>query len=333
MIDLHLHLDGSLSPHLAAQLAQAQRLPLPGDLEKALRAPASCQSLGDYLTCFDLPLTLLQSAWALEKAAYSLCTRLHGQGLLYSELRFAPQLHTRQGLTQRQAAEAVCKGAAASPLHAQVILCCMRGGEDPLNRGTLETAAALLGQGICACDLAGAEALYPTKQYRPLFDYARSLGLPFTLHAGEAAGPESVYAALEMGAARIGHGVRAGEDPGLLQKLAAAQVPLELCYTSNLQTKAVPAPQDFPLRRYLAQGVCCTVNTDNMAVSGTTLWEEYHRLTGLGVTPEEKLALLQNACQAAFLPEPEKQRLASQTQAQAALWLQSQPDETEGGTT
>lgn len=297
MIDLHLHLDGSLPIGLVRTLAEAQCIPLPGNLEEALRAPADCASLNEYLRCFDLPLALLQSAEALEQASHALCAELRRQGLLYAELRFAPQLHTQKGLTQRQAAEAVCRGVSRSGFPAQVILCCMRGGSEPANRGTIDTAAATLGRGVCACDLAGAEALYPTSQYGKLFAYARSLQVPFTIHAGEAAGPESIWAALEMGACRIGHGVRAREDPALVQELARRQIPLELCFTSNLQTKAVASADDFPLREYMAQGLICTVNTDNMTVSGTTLADEYRRLQ---LTPEEERVLHQNALKAGF---------------------------------
>lgn len=321
MIDLHVHLDGSLPLGLAAELAQEQGAPLPGGLEKALRAPAGCASLNEYLRCFDLPLALLQNGEALEKAAYALCVDLRRQGLLYAEIRFAPQLHTRQGLTQAQAVEAVGRGIARSKFPAQSILCCMRGGESYANQETLRVAAKALGAGVCACDLAGAEALYPTGDYKGLFAQARSWGIPFTIHAGEAAGPQSVWDALGMGARRVGHGVRAGEDPALLGRLAAGQVPLELCFTSNLQTKAVPGPQAFPLQEYLAQGVCCTVNTDNMTVSGTTLRAEYQKLAALGVSRQEIAQLLQNACKAAFLPEGKRQALESQVGKQAGRWL------------
>lgn len=324
MIDLHLHLDGSLSAALVRELAQAQRYPLPDDLEKALAAPEDCADLNEYLRCFDLPLALLQSAGSLEQAAYTLCTGLREQGLLYAEVRFAPQLHTNAGLTQRQAVEAVCKGAARSGFPAQIILCCMRGGADPANRETIDTAANYLGHGVCACDLAGAEALYPTTQYQGLFAYARSLQIPFTLHAGEADGPASIRAALEMGAARIGHGVRAGEDPALLELLSARQIPLELCCTSNLQTKAVPTLQAFPLRSYLHRGLCCTVNTDNTTVSRTTLRAEYTKLQAQGLTREETKTLLLNACRSAFLPEAERTQLAGKMKENWEPWLPPQ---------
>lgn len=300
MLDLHLHLDGSLPPALVRELAEAQRVPLPGGLESALRAPQDCASLNEYLERFELPLQVLQSAYALERAACALCEELKAEGLTYAEIRFAPQLHTRSGLTQRQAAEAVCKGIKASGFAAQTILCCMRGTHEDVNRETIDLTARLLGHGVCACDLAGAEALYPTSLYRELFAYARSLGVPYTIHAGEAAGPESIWAALELGAMRIGHGVRAREDSTLVRELAARRVPLEMCFTSNLQTRAVASAEDFPLREYLAQGVCCTLNTDNRTVSGTTLTDEYRKLA---LTPEEIQILTQNALQARFMKE------------------------------
>lgn len=319
MIDLHLHLDGSLSPEVVRKLAALQKVPLPTDnrteLKSQLSVPAACGSLNDYLRCFDLPVTVLQSSEALTLAVKDLTARLREQGLLYGEIRFAPSQHTKKGLTQAQVVEAAIRGLPAKAKGAwgfssQLILCCMRGGEEDANRETVEVAARFLGQGVCAVDLAGAEALYPTENYRKLFSYARSLGVPFTLHAGEAAGPESVWQALNMGASRIGHGVRAKEDPKLVAYLAEHKIPLELCPTSNLQTKAVPNWEHFPLREYLSQGIVATVNTDNMTVSQTTLSKEYALLKRtVGLTEEERVILLKNSVQAAFLPEGEKQAL------------------------
>ena len=188
----------------------------------------------------------------------------------------------------------------------------MRGGEEAANRETVDTAASFLGQGVCALDLAGAEALYPTREHAALFAHARSLQVPFTLHAGEAAGPESVRQALELGAQRIGHGVRAIEEESLLEELAQRQIPLELCPTSNLQTKAVPDLAHFPLRECLRRGLRATVNTDNMTVSRTTLSQEYALL---GLTGEERRALLRNSVEAAFLPEEDKRSLWQRVEA------------------
>ena len=321
MIDLHLHIDGSLPLKTVRKLARLANVPLPPEEEglwDLLSVPADCQSLNDYLRCFDLPVAVLQTWQALTQSVQELTSRLQGQGLLYAELRFAPSQHTRQGLTQRQVVEAALAGLPQPPAQGrwsfgcQLILCCMRGGEEAANRETVDTAASFLGQGVCALDLAGAEALYPAREHAALFAHARSLQVPFTLHAGEAAGPESVRQALELGAQRIGHGVRAIEEESLLEELAQRQVPLELCPTSNLQTKAVPDLAHFPLREYLRRGLRATVNTDNMTVSRTTLSQEYALL---GLTGEERRALLRNSVEAAFLPEEDKRSLWQRVEA------------------
>ena len=327
MIDLHLHLDGSLAPEQVISLARLQGVSLPAwdpqALTPYLTVPPACKDLNGYLRCFDLPVSVLQSFEALYLGAEGLARRLAGEGLAYGEIRFAPQLHLQRGLSQAQAVEAVLQGLkraekAFPSFRAQAILCCMRGGEESLNRETVDAAARFLGQGVCALDLAGAEALYPAEGFRALFARAASLGVPFTLHAGEAAGPESVWQALSLGAARIGHGVRSREDPRLVERLAHQGIPLELCPTSNVQTRAVEGFSDFPLREYLGRGIAATLNTDNRTVSGTTLLQEYRRLS---VAPQEALALLRNSVRAAFLPAGERQALRQEVDARWQAWL------------
>ena len=333
MIDLHLHLDGSLSPGLAAALAREQGLALAeGEIKARLGVPQNCGSLEDYLSCFQLPVQLLQSREALARAGYDLARRLGDQGLLYSEIRFAPQLHTQRGLSQSQAVEAVWSGVTQAMgeregFSAQLILCCMRGGEEAANWETFQAAQRFLGQGVCALDLAGAEASYPVENYRALFTQAREAGVPFTLHAGEADGPWSVWGALELGASRIGHGVRAIEAPSLVEELARRQVPLELCPTSNLQTRAVASLTDYPVREYLRRGLRATLNTDNMTVSRTTLREEYEKLD---LTLRERDQLLENAVAASFLPPAAEAVLGQRVRERRGLWLPC-PADNEGG--
>lgn len=320
MIDLHLHLDGSLPLDTIRRLADRQEIPLPdddGELKRLVCAPADCQSLNEYLTCFELPKRLMQTGWALSFAAEELVCLLAKQGLLYAEIRFAPQLHTEQGLNQRKAVEAACRGVEAGlrktpGFEAQVILCCMRGAPEQVNRETIDLTKEFLGKGVCAADLAGAEAVYPTEDYRSLFAYAASLSVPYTIHAGEAADAQSVRDALQMGASRIGHGVHSIADEALLDELAERKIPLELCPTSNLQTKAVLRLRDYPLRAFLQRGVRATVNTDNMTVSQTTLKQEYARLKQeISLTEEEQRQLYIYAVEAAFLPPEKKECLRS----------------------
>ena len=319
MIDLHLHFDGSLLARTVLELAKEQGIALPSEepdeLKLFLAAPADCGSLNEYLEKFDLPLLVLQTREAIRKGMYTLVSSLKEQGMLYAEIRFAPQLHTKKGLAQEQVVKAALQGlqeaAAGSFFKAKLILCCMRGADNrEENLLTVRTAAAFLGRGVAALDLAGAEALYPTADYGEVFALAKELSVPFTIHAGEADGPESIRAALRMGASRIGHGVRAGEDPELLEELKERQIPLEMCPSSNVQTKAVPSLSEHPVLSYLRRGLLVTVNTDNMTVSDTTIEREFRLLKEeLGMTPEERRQLLLNAADAAFLTAEERWRL------------------------
>lgn len=314
LIDLHVHLDGSIPLKTAHELAERQGFPLysEAELRRRMVAPPDCRDLNEYLAVFDYPLTLIQTEEAIEYAVYAFLKELADQGLTAAEPRFAPLQLTRGGLTQQQALEAALRGRArflssqdnVGGLRAAFILCAMRGaGEanEKANFETIELAKTYLGKGVCAADLAGAEALFPTEDYQSLFARAAVLGVPYTIHAGEAAGPDSIRAALSFGARRIGHGVRCLEDPALVQELAEAQIPLELCPTSNLHTRIFEKMEDFPIRTLLKCGVCITVNTDNMTVSDTTLAQEYARITeALGLTEAELSVLEKNAERAQF---------------------------------
>lgn len=315
MIDLHLHLDGSLSPALVQSLAQKQNLSLPipegRSLAQALQVSEDCRSLNDYLACFDLPLLVLQEPDAVEEAFFDLCCRLKRQGLLYAEIRFAPQLHTHKGHTQTEIVEAAIKGISRSDFWAGLILCCMRGDQNKAaNRETVEIAGRFLNQGVAAIDLAGAEALYPTADFSDLFAEASALHIPFTIHAGEAAGPDSVQSALSFGAVRIGHGLHSTESSEVMRQLSAGQVCLELCPTSNLQTCACPSLDVYPIQQFREWHIPITLNTDNMTVSGTDIFRE-HRLIqqAFSLTSEEMGTFITTAIQHAFLDADQKKYL------------------------
>ena len=313
LVDLHLHLDGALSPASVRELAAMQRIPVPAkedELLRLLRVDENCHDLNDFLTKFAFPCSLLQTADGLRTAVRNLLCECRAQGVAYAEVRFAPQLSTEKGLTQSDAVEAALAGIAESGVPAQLILCCMRGADAAANRETVRTARTYLGRGVCALDLAGAEALFPNADYAELFAEAKAAGVPFTLHAGEAAGPDSVYTALDMGACRIGHGVRSCEDPALLLRLADRKVPLELCPTSNLCTEVFPDLSAYPLRLLMAAGVTVTVNTDDPSIEGTTLRTEYRKLIDtFALTKPEVRRLLNDAIRASFAPDKLKKEL------------------------
>jgi len=315
-IDLHLHLDGAVTPDIARKLAKMQNIALPEDeeeLKKLLTVQEDCQSLTEFLKCFDLPLSLMQTAEGLREAVRLVADNIRSQGVIYAEIRFAPQLHTQKGMTQEDAVNAALEGLRKTELKANLILCLMRGeGNEEQNEETFRLAKKYLVEdgGVVALDLAGAEALFPTAGYKDIFKRVKEAGIPFTMHAGEAAGPESIKAALESGATRIGHGVRAYEDPEVVKLIKDKGIVLEMCPTSNRQTHAIPDMSKYPLVEYLNQGIKVTLNTDDMGIEGTTLAEEYRYMEkGFGLTIEQKKILLGNAIDAAFTTQEVKEQL------------------------
>ena len=318
LIDLHLHLDGSISVQSARELAKIEGVTLPGEdeaLRKLLTVSDGCRDLNEYLTRFSLPCSLLESAESLSLATYNLCRELEAAGYIYAEIRFAPQKHGGKGLSQDGAVSAAIDGLRRSGFHAQLILCCMREGFDnrEANLETVRLTRKYWGQGVCACDLAGAEALYPNEQYAYIFEEARKLGVPFTIHAGEALGAESVAIALDYGARRIGHGIRAYESEAVVARLAREGVALEVCPTSNLNTAVFPSIAEMPIPALIEAGVTVTVNADNMSVSATDVGRELALVrSAFGYQREDIKGFLIASAKAAFLSEAEKEALVEQ---------------------
>lgn len=318
--DLHLHLDGSLSIPTVRQLAQLQDIPLDmndEELRKQLQVDEGCQDLNQYLEKFDFPLTLLQTPEGITESVKLLSQELKDLGYIYAEIRYAPQLHCQKGLTQREVIEASIKGQQQAALPVSLILCCMRGNDNhEQNLETVRLAAEYVGKGVAAIDIAGAEALYPTSGFADLFQLAKNTGVPYTIHAGEADGPESVKVALDYGTKRIGHGVRSAEDPSLVQRLAAEGITLECCPTSNLNTAIFPSIAQYPFRQFMDQGVRITVNADNMMVSATHVIREFQLLNGVfHLTVGEVQQLLENSIDASFASASLKAELRTKVQA------------------
>ncbi len=309
LVDLHLHLDGSLSVDIIRKLADLQKISLEetdAQLRQRLQVEEGCTSLNEYLTKFDFPLTFLQTREGMEESVYLLQEELKKEGILYAEIRFAPQLHMQKGLSQEEVVQSAIDGLERSDFFASLILCCMRGVDNhDENLETVRIAHKYLGEGVCAVDLAGAEALYPTESFAEVFQLAKELEVPFTIHAGEAAGPESIRKAISYGAKRIGHGVRAYEDNELMKLLAKEGIILELCPTSNLNTAVFSDMKEYPLRKFMDAGIKVTINTDNRMVSGTTLQNEYALVQEAFVLSEDEVdTLRQNAVLAAFAFKP-----------------------------
>ncbi|AJY76103.1 adenosine deaminase [Paenibacillus beijingensis] len=287
-IELHCHLDGCVRPQTVAEISEREGIELSADsldeLTSWMRVPPSCTSLVEYLKRFELPLQCMQTPYALERIARELAEDAAYENVKYMEVRFAPHLHTRQGMTAAEVIASVGAGLAAAEKNADIIVrmivICMRHHSVELNMEAVRAAAQFLSKGVVGVDLAGDEANYPPELHESVFQLADELGIPVTIHAGEAGGANNIRTAVErLHARRIGHGVRLYEDAEVAQLLRERNVPLEMCVTSNVQTKAVDSFEKHPIRLYLNRGIGVTVNTDNRTVSDTDLTKEYNLLS------------------------------------------------------
>ena len=310
-IELHCHLDGSLPPEFVKGYMKDRFGETVRDAE--LIVDPDCHDLAQCLQKFDLPLRCLQDREGLEEAGYQLLRQAAEENVRYIETRFAPAQSTHEGLTMREVIRAVLDGLARGAgfgVKWGVILCAMRGRPEAENRRMLEAGQEFLGCGVVGADLAGDEAHYPMAGYINLFRDALRMGYPLTLHAGECGSVQNIREAVELGAKRIGHGVAMAGHPEVQALCREKQVGVELCPTSNFQTRAVKRPEDYPLREFLDAGLLATISTDNRTVSGVTLSGELTLAREkLGMDDQSLIRLQQNAARVSFADEPVKAAL------------------------
>ena len=313
LVELHLHLDGALSINNCKKIAKVQNIDIPNDNEisKIMTVKEGCSDLNEFLTKFDFPISLLQTSEGIKNAVINLEEELIEQGIIYAEIRFAPQLHTRKGLSQDEVVQSAIEGLNNSKLRSNLILCCMRGDNNyDENMETIRIAKKYLGKGVCAIDLAGAEALYKTSSFENIFIYAKELGVPYTIHAGEADGPSSVYDAIRFGAKRIGHGVRCIEDFNVTNLIAEQGITLEVCPTSNICTSIYNKIEDMPIKELENKGIKITINTDDPTVCNTKLKEELKLVANtFKLTYDDILQLQLNAINASFASNAVKEEV------------------------
>lgn len=320
--ELHLHLDGSFRPDTMWELAMERNVPMPVATKEAYRlysvVPSDTKDVNEYLERFDVPTAVLQDKESLGRITEELVETLLNEQVVYAEIRFAPQLHTKKGLRQSDTVEAVLsavqKASAGKPITIGIILCTLCQGPETVNmEANLETVRVTkryLGRGVVATDLAGAEGIVPLRNFSPIFELAKELGVPFTCHAGDSQGPETVADALSFGTKRIGHGHHIYDDEALLQRAIDLKVTLEICPTSNVQCKSQPSYRAHPAKKLFDRGLSVTINTDNRAMSGVTLLDEYrHCVEEMGFTEKDLYEMNRMAIRCAFLPEEEKERL------------------------
>ncbi len=318
--ELHCHLDGSVRAETLLELGREYGQTMPRGDADALRAHmrvSDAHNLEEYLERFTVTLSVMQTAAALERIAYELAVDAAADGVRYIEVRYSPILNVRHGLSLSDAVEAPLRGLARAQQElgvvGRVIVCAIRSMSADVSLELAELAVAFRKDGVVGFDLAGGEAGHPAVLHAHAFAHARTHDLACTCHAGEGDGPESVRQALHNCCAnRIGHGTRIFEDPALLDYVNDHRVPIEICLTSNVQTRAAASYAEHPLRMYYDRGMNVVLNTDNRLMSGTTLTEEYeHAARALDFSFDELARLALNGFESAFLPHDERRALVA----------------------
>ena len=316
--ELHVHLDGSLRPETMIDLAHKARVALPSTDPETLRRFMVVDDAADlehFLFRFDLTVPLLQTPDAIERVAYEMVEDAARDQVRYVEVRYCPKLSTREGLSLDDVIRAEWSGLSRGErdfgVKVAIINCSLRHYDPAVSVTLAEHSVRMRAHGVVAFDLAGGEAGRMPGVHGDAFDIALEGRLGITVHAGEAAGAKSVAEAISRcHAMRIGHGTRLHEDPDLELFVRDRRIPLEINLTSNLQTRAVAAVAEHPLRRYLDLGLAATLCTDSWLMCGVTLTDEYWTAhEALGLTRSEIDRLILAGFEAAFLPWPEKQVL------------------------
>ena len=296
-IELHCHLDGSIRPTTLRTIAEKQNIPLPQD-EQALKelvvAPEKCTDLNDYLTRFDFVLTCLQTAEALQAAAYDVISQAAEDGVAYIEVRFAPSQHTEKGLRLPEIVTAVLTGLKQGEedfgVKSNALLCGMRHDQQQAIEKIVHLAHDFRETGVVGFDLAGNEVDFPPYTFEDVLALANQLSIPLTLHAGECGCGKNVADAVTLGATRIGHGI------------------------------ALKDTAEYPFQQFIEAGLAVCINTDNRTVSDTTLTKEFMKLaTWYQLSYDEMKQLTKNALAGAFL-SPDEKKLLNQKIDQAYLF-------------
>ncbi|KAG2386871.1 hypothetical protein C9374_001906 [Naegleria lovaniensis] len=301
--ELHRHLDGSLRIQTMIDLANRYNINLPAktenELSKHLVVPDDCASLEQYLEAFKFTCAVLQNEYSLERVTYEVCEDAYKENTTYLEIRFGPVLHTNSGLSLKQIMDSVVRGVE----YAERTL--------PGFTGRIIIATKYSHAKTVAFDLASKELEYPASLHRKSFQLVHENYLMATCHSGEAAGSEYIKdAIINCGVQRIGHGTKLVQDLKLLEYVRARNIALEICVTSNFQTKATPSYAAHPLPFYFRKGIAVCVCTDNTLMSDITLSKELFKIQRLyNFTNEELLKIMRFSFENAFISYSEKAEL------------------------
>ena len=318
-VELHCHLDGCLRPQSMLEVANQDGISLPYsdimELDSFLRIGKKRGTLEDYLKRFDITLSVMQTPESLVRFSYELIEDVARENVRYIEVRYSPILHTNHGMTLKDAIESVLKGLKKGKrdfgVKSGIIVCGIRSISPAISLKLADLSVQYKNRGVVGFDLAGAEENFPAKEHREAFYLIRNNNINATIHAGEAYGPTSIHQAIhQCGANRIGHGTRLKEDKDLMQYVNDHRIPLEICLTSNWQTKSVRSLKYHPLKFYYEQGIRVTLNTDNRLMSDTTMAKEMmlaHKLFGFTLHDFKEITIM--AMKSAFIHSKERKTM------------------------
>lgn len=318
-IELHCHLDGSLRIQTVIDLAIKENIELESYdydyVKKLLSVNKNCSSLDEYLEKFDLPNRVLQSKESLRRASYELLEDAVRENVKYIEVRFAPILHTKKGLSLYEIIESVIDGIRDAEkiydINGNVILSCMRGFELAHVYESIEVGSKFIGRGVVAIDLAATEKEDFVFEYIEAMKLAKEKGFRITIHAGETGFGKNVRDAINLlGAERIGHGIFIYNDEEAYKLVKEKGIVLEMCPKSNVDTKAVDMYKNHPIYNYHKDNIKVNISTDNRTVSNITLNEETNNVINtFNITLDEYKEIYINSVNAAFCDEETKKEL------------------------
>ena len=318
-VELHCHLDGSLRIPTILDLAKEDNVTLPTSnsdkLSKILVIGKTRGSLEDYIKRFDITLSVMQTPAALRRIAYELIEDVAKENVRYIEIRYSPILHTEKGMSLGESVEAVREGLQRGRkdfgVESGIIVCGIRNISAAASLKLADLTVRYKNKGVVGFDLAGAEENFPAKDHQEAFYMILNNNINATIHAGEAFGPSSIHQAIHhCGAHRIGHGTRLKENKDLMNYVNDHRITLEVCLTSNWQTRSIRSLKYHPLKYYYDQGIRVTLNTDNRLMSGTTLTKEFllaHKLFGFKLHDFREMIIM--AMKSAFLPYAERKKM------------------------
>ncbi len=326
--EIHVHHVGSASPRIVSELAARHPGPVPSDLD-ALREFYSFRDFAHFVEVYLAVVDLIREPDDVRLLTYEVAAELAAQQVRYAEMTLTPHTSVMAGVPIEAFVEAVedARAAAERDLGIRLRWIYDVPGEFglPAAEATATYALEHAPDTLVGFGLGGPELGVERPQFKPVFDRVRAAGLHSVPHAGETTGPQTIWDALEqLGAERIGHGTSSVTDERLMDYLVEHQIPLEVCPTSNIATRAVARLEDHPIREMVAAGAFVTVNSDDPPMFGTTLTREYEIAADLlGLDEAGVTALAANAVRASFLPEPEKAVLMAEMQSPRDGWTTS----------